>query len=135
MQFKKLKNFIISAFEYNKKVNVHTTQIICCTIFSIFSHAVLLLESWEESYLNFYDALTKCRLQAADRGFEGDLAKSVRNFESAKRFCKRARGGCAPSLVRRENQCYQWSPIDGSEMEIPCGRNDITMRYICEIKP
>ena len=118
-----------------KKVNVHATQIIYCTIFSILSHTVLLLESWEESYLNFYDALTKCRLQAADRGFEGDLAKSVRNFESAKRFCKRARGGCAPSLVRRENQCYQWSPIDGSEMEIPCGRNDITMRYICEIKP
>ena len=27
-----------------------------------------LSESWEESYLNFYDALTKCRLQATEIG-------------------------------------------------------------------
>ena len=94
-----------------------------------------LSESWEEAYLNFYDAVAKCRLQASDRGLQGDLATSVRNWESAKLFCQRTRGGCAPSLLRRDNKCYQWSPIDGKEMEIPCKRWDVTMRYICEIKP
>ena len=94
-----------------------------------------LSESWEESYLNFYDAVAKCRLQASDRGLKGDLAASVRNWEAAKKFCDRSRGGCAPSLLRKESKCFQWSPIDGSEIEIPCRRWDVTMRYICEIKP
>ena len=94
-----------------------------------------LTESWAESYLNFYDAVAMCRLQAANKGLKGDVASEVRNFESAKRFCKRSRGGCAPSLLYRDNLCYQWSPMDGSEVEIPCKRWEVTMRFICEVKP
>lgn len=29
----------------------------------------------------------------------GDLADGVKDFKAASRYCKRARGGCAPSLV------------------------------------
>ena len=29
----------------------------------------------------------------------GDLAESVKSFPAAEKYCKRARGGCAPSLV------------------------------------
>ena len=66
---------------------------------------------------------------------QGDLATEVRNWSAAKKFCQRSRGTCAPSLIRRNDQCYQWSPIDGSEQEIPCKRWEVTMRYICEVKP
>jgi hypothetical protein len=94
-----------------------------------------LTETWAEAYLNYYDAVAVCRIQASNKGLTGDLASSVRNFEAAKRFCRRSRGACAPSLIRRDDQCYQWSPIDGSEIKITCKRWDVTMRYICEIKP
>ena len=94
-----------------------------------------LSESWAESYLNFYDAVALCRLQASHKGRKGDLATEVRNFEAAQKLCQRSRGGCAPSLIRRGQTCFQWSPLDGSEMEIPCRRWEVTMRYVCEIKP
>lgn len=94
-----------------------------------------LSETWSESYLNFYDAVAMCRTQASNKGLQGDLATSVRNVAAAQAYCRRSRGGCAPSLIRRDEKCFQWSPVDGSEMEIPCKRWQVTMRYICEIKP
>ena len=94
-----------------------------------------LSESWAESYLNFYDAVALCRSQASNKGRKGDLATQVRNFQAAQKLCQRSRGGCAPSLIRRGQTCFQWSPLDGSEMEIPCRRWEVTMRYVCEIKP
>ena len=94
-----------------------------------------LSESWAESYLNFYDAVALCRSQASNKGRKGDLATQVRDFQAAQKLCQRSRGGCAPSLIRRGQTCFQWSPLDGSEMEIPCRRWEVTMRYVCEIKP
>ncbi len=94
-----------------------------------------LSESWAESYLNFYDAVALCRQQASHKGLKGDLATEVKSWPAAQRFCERARGTCAPSLIRRNDQCYQWSPIDGTEMAIECKRWEVTMRFICEIFP
>ena len=41
-------------------------------------------------------------------------------------------GGCAPSLVAREGRCYQWSPLDGAELELPCTQPNLKARFICE---
>ena len=57
------------------------------------------------------------------------------NWPAAKRFCERSRGGCAPSLVRHDKTCFQWSPIDGTEMKISCERWEVKMRFICEVIP
>merc|ERR1719361_2816557 len=81
-----------------------------------------LSESWAEAYLNYYDAVVLCRQQAANKGLKGDLATKVGNWPAAKRFCERSRGGCAPSLVRHDKTCFQWSPIDGTEIKISCER-------------
>nr|ACO10895.1 MFS-type transporter C6orf192 [Caligus rogercresseyi] len=84
--------------------------------------------SWNEAYFNFYDAVTVCKLIGG-----GQLASGVKDFLSAKEHCLREKGGCAPSLIRKGyNECYQWSPLDGSEMKIPCRQWEITMRFICE---
>ena len=67
--------------------------------------------------------------------FLGDLATKVGNWPAAKRFCERSRGGCAPSLVRHDKTCFQWSPIDGTEMKISCEKWEVKMRFICEVMP
>jgi hypothetical protein len=51
----------------------------------------------------------------------GDLAEAVRDFEAAVRYCKRGRGGCAPSLVsnhRRIHNAYVRISVTREEREI-----------------
>ena len=48
-----------------------------------------------DCFQNYYDAVAMCRVMGG-----GDLAESVKSFPAAEKYCKRARGGCAPSLVR-----------------------------------
>ena len=83
--------------------------------------------TWHGAYLNFYDAVAVCRKHG------GDLAGKILDYGAALRYCQSSRGGCAPSLLWRDNKCFQWSPIDGTEAEIPCKRWEVTMRYICEM--
>ncbi|XP_059087076.1 uncharacterized protein LOC131883590 isoform X2 [Tigriopus californicus] len=99
-----------------------------CLFFSRPMAAWGISETWEEAYLNYYDATAMCRNHG------GDLAERVEDFHAAKRHCRRLRGRCAPSFLHRDNKCFQWSPLDGSEVEIPCRKWEIQMRYICEMK-
>lgn len=62
------------------------------------------------------------------------VAKTNKYLPFPLRYCKNARGGCAPSLLWRHNKCFQWSPIDGTEVEVPCKRWEVTMRFVCEMR-
>nr|XP_040583651.1 uncharacterized protein LOC121132330 [Lepeophtheirus salmonis] len=87
-----------------------------------------ITSTWKEAYLNFYDAVALCKIVGG-----GKLASQVTDYDSAKQHCLYVRGGCAPSLIRKGyDKCYQWSPIDGSELQIPCRRWEVEMRFICE---
>jgi hypothetical protein len=118
--------------------------------------------TWEESYANYYDAVTICRSKTKKylnnntknkstsmsssyssattrhnsiEGF-GDLASEIINYEEALKYCNdrvRNPGGCSPSLLHKKGKCRQWSPIDGKIVEITCDwRNK--MRFVCEFK-
>ena len=67
-------------------------------------------------------------------GFRSLVLFPKNQFLPSLRYCKNARGGCAPSLLWRHNKCFQWSPIDGTEAEVPCRRWEVTMRFVCEMK-
>jgi len=45
-------------------------------------------------FQNYYDAVAMCRVMGG-----GDIAEGVKDFKAASKYCTRARGGCAPSLV------------------------------------
>ena len=116
--------------------------------------------TWEESYANYYDAVTICRSKTKqdledqknlNKGFasfesnynnrnnvegEGDLASEVVNYEEALKYCNdriRNPGGCSPSLLHKKGKCRQWSPIDGKTQDIPCDWRT-KMRFVCEYK-
>jgi hypothetical protein len=52
------------------------------------------LSTVDRFFQNYYDAVAMCRVMGG-----GDLAEVVKSFPAADKYCKRARGGCAPSLV------------------------------------
>merc|ERR1712066_481242 len=106
-----------------------------------------MLNTWEESYANYYDAVTICRsktkkylstntkpgsssVSSSYATFStnslqgvGDLASEIVNYEEALKYCNdrvRNPGGCSPSLLHKKGRCRQWSPIDGNIVEIPC---------------
>ena len=106
-----------------------------------------LLNTWDESYANYYDAVTICRSKTTQtdsikwgtsqirniRG-QGDLASDVVNYEEALKYCidrVKNPGGCSPSLLYKKGKCRQWSPIDGSVVDIPCDWST-KMRFVCE---
>ena len=43
-------------------------------------------------------------------------------------------GSCAPSLLARAGRCYQWSPVDGSELELACNTDNLKARFVCEMR-
>ena len=111
-----------------------------------------MLSTWEESYANYYDAATICRSKTVQekKGSPdastksnssrnniqgvGDLASDIINYEEALKYCNdlvRSHGGCSPSLLYKDGKCRQWSPIDGSVVDIPCDWRT-KMRFVCE---
>jgi len=99
-----------------------------CLFFSRPEPAWGIGEDWSGAYLTPAEAAGVCR----QRG--GDLAARVVDFAAAEAHCRRLRGGCAPSLVVRLGRCFQWSPLDGGEVELPCDRWEFTTRFICEME-
>ena len=107
-----------------------------------------MLDTWDESYANYYDAATLCRSKTTNTRAtlemqepqintihgDGDLASEVVNYEEALKYCNDKvgnPGGCTPSLLNKNGKCRQWSPIDGSTVEITCDWRT-KMRFICE---
>ncbi|XP_023341833.1 uncharacterized protein LOC111711669 [Eurytemora carolleeae] len=85
-----------------------------------------LSDTWHQAYKSVYDAAVFCMAH------DGQLAEQVQDFKSALDLCATVRGGCAPSLVARRGHCFQWNPLDGSEIEIPCNHPDLKARFICQ---
>jgi len=82
--------------------------------------------TWEQAYKSFYDAAVFC----LENG--GFLAQKIKDVDKALNFCKYLRGSCSPSLIARNGKCYQWSPVDGQELELPCNTENLKARFVCE---
>merc|ERR1711988_2003410 len=85
-----------------------------------------ITHSWDKAYKSFYDAAVFC----LENG--GHLAEKIKDVDRALKFCKYLRGSCTPSLLSREGRCYQWSPVSGEELEMPCDTENLKSRFICE---
>jgi len=83
---------------------------------------------WDQAYKSFYGAAVFC---LSNGGF---LAERILDVDVALQFCNYSRGSCTPSLLARNGRCYQWSPLDGSESELPCNTENLKTRFICEEK-
>lgn len=111
-----------------------------CLFFSQPCDEWQMSNTWDESYANYYDAVATCRIKSNETSTKeipgmGDLAEKILDYKMALQYCtKFAKGGCAPSLLHRQGRCYQWSPVDGSETEVPCRQWQHRMRFVCEYK-